>query len=404
MSLYVVIAILGLELLVLVHEAGHFFTARALGMQPTAFFIGFRPALFSVKRGGVEYGIGAIPLGGFISIPGMQRPSPRDVPLYFGPAQKEAPELTPTLKALERALEVEDLPAADEALGRLEAQIEETTLSPAAVRAARRGLRDLAGGIRSRPYWRQPAMHRILVSFAGPAVNIVLALVLITVVLATAPTVYRLGVAFSSAGSTKIVDVSKGYPAQQIGLRPGDVLLAVNGRSGGEQVIHDAIAASHGAPLRVTIERNGKRLTLGPVGAKRVDPPTLGQAVRDSVKISWEQIRATGVAIGHLFTGQNRKELAGPVKTVQISADYARHGVRDYLGILGIISLSLGVFNLLPILPLDGGHILMSSIEGIRRRALGRVVYERFALVGIALVLLVTFIVITNDLSGKGPG
>ncbi|MDX6512005.1 MAG: regulator of sigma protease [Gaiellaceae bacterium] len=398
------IAILGLELLVLVHEAGHFFTARALGMKPTAFFIGFRPALFSVKRGGVEYGIGAIPLGGFISIPGMQRPSPRDVGLYFGPAQKEAPELTPTLQALERALEAEDLVAVDQALGRLEVEIAGTKLSPGALKAARRGLRDLSGGVRGRPYWRQPASRRILVSFAGPAVNIVLALVLITAVLATAPTVYRLGVAFSAAGSTKIVDVSKGYPAQEIGLRPGDVLRAVNGKSGGEQTIHDAIASSHGAPITVTIERSGKRLTLGPVRAKRVDPPTLGTAAWDSVKISWEQIRATGVAIGHLFTGKNRNELSGPVGTVRISSQAARNGVRDYLGILGIISLSLGVFNLLPILPLDGGHILMSSIEAIRRRALGRVVYERFAAVGIALVLLVAFIVLTNDLSGKGPG
>src|SRR5947208_11634602 len=82
----VLIAILGLAVLVLIHEAGHFCTARAVGMKPRKFYIGFPPALAKVRRNGIEYGIGAIPLGGYVKIPGMHRPAPSDLDAYFGPA------------------------------------------------------------------------------------------------------------------------------------------------------------------------------------------------------------------------------------------------------------------------------------------------------------------------------
>jgi regulator of sigma E protease len=80
------IAILGLAFLVLVHEAGHFFTARAVGMSPRKFYIGFPPAIAKTRRKGIEYGIGAVPLGGYVKIPGMHRPAPSDVDAHFGRA------------------------------------------------------------------------------------------------------------------------------------------------------------------------------------------------------------------------------------------------------------------------------------------------------------------------------
>jgi regulator of sigma E protease len=80
------VAILALAMLVLLHEAGHFFTARAVGMRPRKFYVGFPPAIAKVSRGGIEYGIGAIPLGGYVKIPGMHRPAPSDVDLHLGRA------------------------------------------------------------------------------------------------------------------------------------------------------------------------------------------------------------------------------------------------------------------------------------------------------------------------------
>jgi regulator of sigma E protease len=91
----VLVSIAGLAFLILIHEAGHFFTARAVGMKPRRFYIGFPPAVLKTTRNGIEYGLGAIPLGGYVKIPGMHRPAPSDVDVHFGPALYESPRLLP---------------------------------------------------------------------------------------------------------------------------------------------------------------------------------------------------------------------------------------------------------------------------------------------------------------------
>src|SRR6266700_1547343 len=100
------VAILGLAVLVLVHEAGHFFVARAVGMTPRKFYLGFGPPILKRKRGGVEYGIAAFPLGGYVKIPGMHRPAPGDLRKSLTPAQQE--DLAPQLATLDAALERDD--------------------------------------------------------------------------------------------------------------------------------------------------------------------------------------------------------------------------------------------------------------------------------------------------------
>src|SRR5207302_10712628 len=100
----VIAAIIGLALLVMIHEAGHFFASRAVGMTPRKFYLGFGPPIARTKRGGVEYGIGSIPLGGYVKIPGMNRPSPGDLAklLQPGEAQQHAAELSSIDAAIER--------------------------------------------------------------------------------------------------------------------------------------------------------------------------------------------------------------------------------------------------------------------------------------------------------------
>src|SRR5438874_7076644 len=100
---------LGLGLFVLVHEAGHFFTALAVGMSPRRFYLGFPPAIFKVKRKGIEYGIGAIPLGGYVRIPGMHRPSAGDVEYQFSRVLREAPRLVGPVERVKRALAAGDI-------------------------------------------------------------------------------------------------------------------------------------------------------------------------------------------------------------------------------------------------------------------------------------------------------
>jgi regulator of sigma E protease len=403
----VLIAILGLELLVVVHEAGHFFTAKAVGMKPQRFYVGFPPALAKVNWRGVEYGLGAIPLGGFVSLPGMQRPAPTDVDTWFGGAVRQEPKLTSVVQALKRALEADDIPEARALIGRLEVELDEAELDGTAARLAKRGLNELRNGLTGTPYWSLPAWKRVAVSFAGPAVNLALALALLTTLSVIASGGYRIGFAFKTTKSsvTSVVEgIQPGSPAQQVGLRPGDRVVGVDGRRLTPQGIHDTITASGGWPVTIAVERSGRVVTLGPVRPRAVPKLSVPAAAKNSVRVSWAVLKGTAVGLGHLFTGRNRHELAGPVGVVQISSTAASQGVEEYLWLLGLISLSLGAFNLLPVLPLDGGHILLSSIEGFRRRALGRAVYERFAALGIALVLVLAFIILTSDIGRLGGG
>src|SRR6266545_3209114 len=117
----VFVAILGLALLILVHEAGHFFTALAVGMRPRRFYVGFPPAIVKTRRRGIEYGVGAIPLGGYVKIPGMHRLAASDADLYFGRTLRQAPELIGPTQRLKRALAAGDDEASRSALAELEA-------------------------------------------------------------------------------------------------------------------------------------------------------------------------------------------------------------------------------------------------------------------------------------------
>src|SRR5438477_2360146 len=139
----IAIAIFGLAVLILIHEAGHFFAARAVGMSPRRFYLGFPPALVKVRRKGIEYGIGAIPLGGYVKIPGMHRPAASDVEVQLSPALKEQPSIFPKASRVERALEAGDLAAAREHLPELARAVSEAELSPAAARAADRCVNEL---------------------------------------------------------------------------------------------------------------------------------------------------------------------------------------------------------------------------------------------------------------------
>ena len=114
----------------------------------------------------------------------------------------------------------------------------------------------------------------------------------------------------------------------------------------------------------------------------------------------WNVVTGTGTGIASLFSSHGRSNLSGPVGIVRVSHSELQVGFTWYLEILAYVSMSLALLNLLPLLPLDGGHILFSLIEGIRRRALAREVYERVSVIGIALILLVMVIAFSNDVGG----
>ena len=148
----ILIAIVGLGFLVMIHEAGHFFTARAVGMKPRRFYVGFPPALVKTTRNGIEYGLGAIPLGGYVKIPGMHRPAPSDLDNYFGPALLQNPSLVGPVERLKRLVAQGDFAAARAALGSLDEALEQAKLPPVVARGARRGREELADAL-AHPTW-----------------------------------------------------------------------------------------------------------------------------------------------------------------------------------------------------------------------------------------------------------
>src|SRR5438552_7647232 len=175
----ILIAILGLALLILLHEAGHFFVARVVGMRPRRFYLGFPPALVKVVRNGIEYGIGAIPLGGFVKIPGMHRPAASDLDMYLGPALNEAPSLVGPVEQAKRELDRDD----PRVLDPLQAAVAKAELSPQARKRAEKGLREIGDGLAADAYWRAATWKRVAAILAGPAANVVLAIVVFAVLI-----------------------------------------------------------------------------------------------------------------------------------------------------------------------------------------------------------------------------
>jgi regulator of sigma E protease len=397
------VAIGGLAFLILIHEAGHFFVALAVKMRPRKFYIFFPPALAKWKRNGIEYGIGSIPLGGYVKIPGMHRPAARDLEVHLEPARAQSAAVAEAAEPVERALAEERLDDARAALPALRRAVADAELSEQANRYAERALTDLDDALSPEAYWRAPSRKRIAVIAAGPLTNLLFAIVALAAV-------FMIGV---PTGATHTVEqVTSGSPAEGMGLRPGDQIVAVNGQTGEPSDLATAIREGSGEPVTLVVERGADLRTLQ--GTPRLDedgtyrlgfafglryesygPP---RATWLAMQTTWEVTKAIGDAVGRIVTGSGRDEVASVVGITAISSESLEAGFRYYLQVLAFISLSLALLNLLPLLPLDGGHIAFSLAERVRGRAIPRVAYERASMIGIALVLLLFFIGLSNDI------
>jgi regulator of sigma E protease len=341
----------------------------------------------------------------------MHRPAARDLQVFIDPAVREQPALAAPVGAARRALEVEDFAAARQAYPELAREVEAADLSPRARRSAERALRDLEEGTAPDAYWRAATAKRVAVIAAGPFANVLVAFLILFVL-------FTVSGGPSSRPSNEVAAVVAGSPAAAAHLQVGDRIVAVDGRPARSfAAISRQIRQSRGRPVTLTVQRSGRTLTVGPrpsvfqqghwifgfeptVGLVRYAP---GKAADTAGTDLWHVVTGTGTGIASLFSSHGRSNLSGPVGIVRVSHSELQVGLTWYLEILAYVSMSLALLNLLPLLPLDGGHILFSLIEGIRRRALAREVYERVSVIGIALLLLVMVIAFSNDVSGGAP-
>jgi len=216
--------------------------------------------------------------------------------------------------------------------------------------------------------------------------------------------------------TTTVGEVMAGTPAATSGLQAGDKILAIDGTPVRPADIPRIISSSKGHALVVRVERDHHVRTIGPVRPKKtsgvyrlgfvlkgrgLSPPA---AFKESVRLTGLVSKDIVTSLANLVHQSGRKQISSPVGIVQGSSTAVKQGTQSYLWVLGLISLSLALLNLLPLLPLDGGHIFFSLLEGVRGRAVPRVVYERFSALGIALVLMLFFIGLSNDVGRLGGG
>lgn len=335
-----------LSLIILVHEWGHFIMARRVGVRVERFSLGFGPRLLSVTRGGTEYALSLFPLGGYVKMAGEQAEE--------GPAK------------------------------------------PWEYRAKSVG-------------------ERSAIVLAGPLINYLLGFLLFVVVfLVGAPIL-----------TTEVGGVLEGYPAALGGIQKGDRILSVNDkRVGSWDEVTQAIHTQHDA-ITLRLEREGKSFTqvLHPqvkevtnllgfkirIGMVGITPSEeveirrypLGEACVKSAQRIWALTSITLQAIWRIATGglAIKESITGPIGIFTITASVAQQGFLYLLQLIAVLSASLGLFNLLPVPVLDGGHLAFLFVEWAKGKPVSPRTQEMMTRVGLGLLTLLLVVVTYNDLS-----
>jgi regulator of sigma E protease len=332
-------------------------------MRVERFFLFFPPKLVSIKRGETEYGIGAIPAGGFVKITGMN------------PDEELPPE------------------------------------------------------VEARGYYHQPVWKRIVVIAAGPAVNIVLAFLILFFV-------WWVG---AEQANQRVGAVLPGTPAAASELKPGDTVIAVDGRRyagldtqerlerfrediDAHRCLDGQVDGCRAAtPVDLTVRRRDGELftaALRPeydsaagrslIGIRYGSEPAdlgVGAAAVEALDMMWLVSSRTVTVFANLFDPERRREVSGVVGVSDVANQKIDESTKESLMLVALVSLSLGLINLFPFLPLDGGHIFWSLVEKVRRKPVPFSVMERAGMIGFVLVIMLFFIGLTNDinrLSGEG--
>lgn len=374
--------LIGLGLSIGLHEVGHLVPAKLFGVRVGQYMIGFGPRLWSRRIGETEYGFKLLPLGGFISMSGMY------------PASKSSGPTSGVFRSL-----IQDARSAND----------ET----------------IAEGAEDRVFYRLPVWKRVIVMLGGPAMNLVLATVIFTVLLSGiglqqgTTTIASVTECVAPAGSTatECTPDDPASPAAEAGIKPGDVIVSVDGQPVSTFAEATTIVqAAPGETLDMVVRRDGaeKSLRLTPIAAERTITDASGQPVLDDAgKPVVKEVGYVGMGAqmgyvqqpltaGPEMAADSTARVASmivtlPVRLWDVGVSLVTGGERDpngplsvvgvgrlagevaatdapilnrfafLLGLLGSLNIALFVFNLIPLLPLDGGHIVVALWDGIKR-------------------------------------
>jgi regulator of sigma E protease len=416
-----------LGVLVFVHELGHFLAARRIGVRVLTFSLGFGPKLLSFTRGDTEYCVSAIPLGGYVKMAGE---NPED-------SRTGAPDEFLSKSKWERFQVLVMGPVMNLALAWLVmaavlyqgAQLPAFDREPVVVGAiAANSVAEAAGlkpgdrivGVDGRPIanWEEYSMEVL------PRANRSLTLQIDrdgvrteTVLTPRAEGKYEAGeIGVMPIMHPEITALNSGEPAYEAGLKPSDVIVAANGeRNVSRERVIELIKAHEGKPLTFDVMRDGTSVPVTVTPRKNGDTVRIGatisayqvrtvepgpiEALQLSASRNWEWTKMIVKTLGGLFTRDTSvKQLMGPVAIGQLSGDAAEQGWTQLFGLMAMISLNLGLLNLMPVPVLDGGHITILAMEGLSRRDFSMRVKEKMLLAGFVLLLTLMVTVIYNDL------
>lgn len=369
----VVYAIIVLGILIFVHELGHFLLAKLMGVSVEKFSLGFGPKLFGKKIGETEYLLSAFPLGGYVKMFGEGgfieggESDPR-------PVDENAP----------------------------------TTVTSEPV------LRELTDDEKSRSFAHKPVLARIAIVMAGPVFNLLFAwLIFIVLCMMGVPTV-----------TTKIGEALKDKPAAKAGMQTGDVITAINNLPINRwDQIAEGVAASKGKPLTLTVKRDAADITFTITPEPRVSKNLFGekvdgyaigvasageivterfnplQAVVKGTEQTWKVIDLTVLSLVKMVQRVVPMDsVGGPIMIAKMAGEQASAGGASFLAFMALLSINLGVLNLLPVPVLDGGHLLFYFMELIFRRPVPQKIREYAQQIGMVLLLGLMVLAFYNDI------
>lgn len=338
-------AIVVFGFLVLIHEWGHFITAKMTGMRVDEFAIGFGPRIFKYKKGETIYSLRCIPLGGFNDIAGMTKEN--DEESEYGPAGERA-------------------------------------------------------------YYRRPVLHRMLVIIAGSMMNLLTPILLFWGLLV-------FNGMYIPSPEPVIGQVIADMPAAKAGLTAGDRILTIDGRDIQEwaqigETLKETATSSHdikylrdGVENEVTMQAQQNdegRWIIGIFGSVELYHPGVFEAIPLAVERNIQIIKLmieslVGMIMGNVPGG----DISGPVGVLQMTGKAAEQGIVSLISFAAMLSLNLGIINLLPIPILDGGHFMALCLEGLRGKPLSPRIMHGAQYIGLAILISIMVYATINDIT-----